>query len=149
MAARGVGQVITLYDMEEFFTNDYVVEVESGHPGYINYKLIATPESWRVLAAQLASAAENAERGSISQQNGKRETLLLQKYATVSKGKSSRVSLSFYAAKDLGVHHARATRLRKLWNNVSCWVVLIIALIFIYLAGVGASTVMAGFSKAS
>jgi hypothetical protein len=134
--------------MEEFFTNDYVVRVETGHPGYINYKLIATPEAWQVLASQLISAVQRAERNNNSQQNGSGETLLAQKYATVSRGKSSRVSISFYAAQDLAAHHTRPTGWRKFWNNVSCWLMLLIILVVIYLAGVGASTLIADLIKA-
>jgi len=141
--ARGAVKIITLCDMEEFFTNDYVVEVESGHPGYTDYKLIATPESWRTLAAELVNAAEKPGGADESKRNERGELLLLSKYATISKGKTSRVSISFYAAKDLTAHHVPSSRFDRFYNStVGCWLMFLVAAGILYLAAVGASALL-------
>ena len=148
MAARGFAEIIRLEGMEESFINDCVVEVESGHPGFVNYKLIATPETWRLLAAQLASAAENSASVDESKKNDRGEISLLSKYATIYKGKSSRVSISFYAVKNLTAYHVRPTWLQKFKSNASCFLIILVVVGVLYLAGVGASRLLGDFIKA-
>jgi hypothetical protein len=144
--------------MEEFFINDFVVKVESGHPGYITYKIIATPESLRKLARELEAAVDRCERveqleGSSSSmfsaaardrwKNG--EFPLVGKPASISKGKTSRVYLSFIAARNLDAHHVHPTSLRGIWNNISCLFTCLSILGILYLALLGLAQIIHGF----
>ena len=135
--------------MEEFFVNDFVIKVETGHPGYIDYKIIATPTSLRVLVDQLAEAAARLEAAGDSQGYGTGASPLLHKYATVSGGQTSRVTISFHAARDLTAHHVRPTRLQNLRNNLSCLLLLLAAAGIVYLAGVGAAKLLGELIGAS
>jgi hypothetical protein len=84
---------------EEYFENDFVVKVESGHPGYVAYSIIATPMAWRKLVSEVSVALENP-RSSKHQQKENGEFGLISKNATISRGRTSRVSISFLAAED-------------------------------------------------
>ncbi len=133
--------------MEETFVNDFVVRVESGHPGYVSYQIIATPDSLLALSQELKDEAEKYKRAQPStispiEHRDKHtpyrgEALLLSKYATQDKGKSSRVSIAFMAADDLSRYHVQP---KSSWNNL----LLLFVLGVVCLAGIGLSNILFG-----
>ena len=66
----------------ESFRNKYVIHEESGHPGRREYSVIGTRDDLVALGQALVD-------------EGKREKIRLEHYATVEHGQSCRVSLSF------------------------------------------------------
>lgn len=136
--------------MEEFYVNDYVIKVEGGHPGKQVYTLIATPETWLQLSAQLNFALKSptAKIGALKNVDG--DMLLLEKYATISKGKTERVYLCFYAAEDLAAHHARPNLFQRFYDSFyGCGLmVLSIVVPILYLAAVGLSKLYGDYINA-
>ena len=125
---------------EEHFKNDFVVKVERGHPGYVMYSVIATPMTWRKLINDL-SGAVNTLHSTHKRKNADGEIELVNKYATISRGKSSRVSVSFVAAENLSKHHVCLT----LRSNLSCWAKLFVIAGILMLALIGISALLSGF----
>ena len=127
------------FGMEETFNNKYVIRTKSGHPGYQSYDIIATPEDLQQLAASIQSKAQAADLPTKIHNSGVGEKLLITEYATISRGKSSRVSFSFYAAKDLSLHH------RKKTHDWGFYAGCIGVLAILVLAFVGLSAILNGF----
>lgn len=125
---------------EEHFSNDFVVKVESGHPGYIAYSVIATPMTWRKLIDDLNGAVKTLHSTQKSK-NADGEIELVSRRATISRGKSSHVSISFVAAEDLSNHHVGST----LRSNLSCWIKFCVIAGILVLALIGISALVSGF----
>jgi hypothetical protein len=108
--------------------NKYVIDVESGHPGFRAYTVISTLGDMRKLVEALSrSLGDPAAAGK-----------LWSDYATVAHGQSSRVELRFVVEPDLAPYHTRSllVQVRRL---LGC-VVLLAAL---YFAWVGLSDTVA------
>lgn len=134
--------------MAEFFENDYVVRVESGHPGYTSYQIIATEAGWRQLIADLQHAiahppppvAVTTPQGDTVQVDiADREgaAYLLEKYATIAGGQTSRVTLTFYLAKDLRSYHVHPKRWTEWREWLTCGALILLAGTILLLAGIG------------
>jgi len=107
--------------MAEFFQNKFVIKIESGHPGYRQYTIIATRENMARMVQELSQALAEAEESQLS--NPQASTGLSQlwsQYATIAYGETSRITLTFALSPELDVFHARPKRSRDLLFCFGC-----------------------------
>ena len=113
--------------MEEFFNNDYVIQVEHGHPGSTTYTVYSTREHMTDMVRALSEALAKPEESlRVPLQPASLPTVLWQHYATTAYGQSSRVSLVFRLAHDLAPFHTRPTFIKRMGGYASCLLMLLI-----------------------
>lgn len=108
--------------MADGHRNRYVLEHESGHPGYSNTVVYGTPEDLELLARKLAEAVL-APGGSLSE------------FATRKHGASSRVTLQFRAvdAAEIDLWHVPSVK-----SRFAGWVAIALIIGLLVLAWIGA-----------
>ena len=113
--------------MEESFNNDYVIQVEHGHPGSTTYTVYSTREHMTGMVRALTEALAKPEESLREPWHpASLPTVLWQHYATTAYGKSSRVSLVFRLANDLAQFHARPTFIKRMGGYAPSLVILLV-----------------------
>ncbi len=107
--------------MAEFFQNKFVIQRDSGHPGYQSYTIIATRNDLDQMVRELTVAlGEFVEAASPVLEHNSRPRQIISKYATIANGETSRVYLQFAIADDLSCFHVRPTLLSRIKANIGC-----------------------------
>lgn len=121
--------------MKDDHRNPFVVQTESGHPGYVHYTVISTRDGMQDLTHRLAEALA-AEPGALRQEgeSAKDPLTLFSQYATIAHGQRSRVSLAFQVVEDLEPYHV--TRVNRP-GRVQLLALLLIVVALLYFAIVG------------
>jgi len=97
--------------MAESLKNKYAIEVESGHPGFTNYKIISTPAGFDTMLSELQRKVEVIRKRTESDQQFRiSRQLLWNGNATLVPGRTSRIYLSFEIDGDLEKYHYKTFR---------------------------------------
>lgn len=116
--------------MEESHLNRFVIRIESGHPGYTDYKIISTPDGFKEMLQTIQPKIDGIEnRRKEDPQFEFSRHLLFSEYATLDPGKTSRIYVSFDVDSDLEKYHRPPNRFTKLFGGIFNWMIIILAAI--------------------
>ena len=133
--------------MEESFKNNYVVEVEHGHPGRTSYTVFSTRDHMSELVGALSNALAKPEASlRESWQSDSTPAVLWSEYATTAFGQSSRVYLTFSLCKDLERFHVRPGLYQRLGSAIPPAILIFLVTLLFVLALVGIGTVIRWFA---
>ena len=113
-----------------FHENLYVIEKETGHPGYQQYSITSTPEHMKELVEALSRALSEPRP----------EGELWQAYATIARGETSRVTLRFAVTDDLKIYHKPPGLFARLLNKIGWPFGCLFVLAILYFAWIGFQT---------
>ncbi len=126
--------------MSESYINKYIIEVNSSHAN-TNYKVISTREGLTAMARTLLEKLEQPQQNLRRERQSEDSPIFLwSDYATIARGRTARVYLSFALAKDLDSYHIPPNRLKRFAVLFG----LIVAIAILALAVVGIVAIVRG-----
>ncbi|HTI72962.1 MAG TPA: hypothetical protein VMF06_23515 [Candidatus Limnocylindria bacterium] len=127
--------------MSDEYINKYVMEIESGHPGFKSFTVISTRDDLKAMIKSLESALEQtAPESSQTAAAAQSPRHVWSTYATIAHGETERVYLNFAVASDLLRYHSKKRGLGPVMGYV------LVAAIFVLLA-IGLFTTMHYITK--
>lgn len=124
--------------MDEFYTNNYVIDIKTEHPGNTTYTIYSTREHMTLLVEELSRKLKDTPAPQVTWPPPGQ--LLWKQYMTIAKGTTSRQFLAFSIVDDLAPFHIRPT-----FKSRACdWLRIAFILSVVIFAFIGVDATMTG-----